>query len=115
MWPSFYHCVIGTEFRSGSHGPGNLELFQRRSPRTFCAAGARRRNSPTARVFLLSGEGAIHRFRRCPATPGEMLMDEDRIKGSAEQVKGKVKEVAGKLSGDSKLEGEGKADQVAGK
>ena len=42
-------------------------------------------------------------------------MDEDRIKGSAEQAKGKVKEVAGKLIGDSKLEGEGKADQVAGK
>ncbi len=42
-------------------------------------------------------------------------MDEDRIKGSAEQAKGKLKEVAGKLTGDSKLEGEGKADQVAGK
>ena len=42
-------------------------------------------------------------------------MDKDRIKGSAEQAKGKVKEVAGKATGDSKLEGEGKADQVAGK
>jgi uncharacterized protein YjbJ (UPF0337 family) len=44
-----------------------------------------------------------------------MFMDEDRIKGSAEQAKGKLKEVAGKLTGDSKLEGEGKADQVAGR
>ena len=42
-------------------------------------------------------------------------MDKDRIKGAAEQAKGKVKEVAGKVAGDSKLEGEGKADQVAGK
>lgn len=42
-------------------------------------------------------------------------MDKDRIEGAAEQAKGKVKEVAGKLTGDSKLEGEGKADQVAGK
>lgn len=42
-------------------------------------------------------------------------MDKDRIKGSAEQAKGKVKEVAGKALGDSKLETEGKADQVAGK
>ena len=42
-------------------------------------------------------------------------MDKDRIEGAAEQAKGKVKEVAGKLAGDSKLEGEGKADQVAGK
>jgi uncharacterized protein YjbJ (UPF0337 family) len=42
-------------------------------------------------------------------------MDKDRIEGSLEQAKGKVKEVAGKVTGDSKLEGEGKADQVAGK
>jgi uncharacterized protein YjbJ (UPF0337 family) len=40
-------------------------------------------------------------------------MDKDRIEGSVEQVKGKVKEVAGKVTGDSKLEGEGKTDQVA--
>ena len=42
-------------------------------------------------------------------------MDKDRIEGAAEQAKGKVKEVAGKITGDSKLEGEGKADQVTGK
>ena len=42
-------------------------------------------------------------------------MDKDRIKGSAEQAKGKLKEVAGKVSGDSKLEGEGKGDQIKGK
>jgi uncharacterized protein YjbJ (UPF0337 family) len=42
-------------------------------------------------------------------------MDKDRIKGTAEQAKGNVKEVAGKALGDSKLEGEGKADQAKGK
>ena len=42
-------------------------------------------------------------------------MDKDRIKGSAQQAKGKVKEVAGKLTGDGKLEAEGKADKAAGK
>jgi uncharacterized protein YjbJ (UPF0337 family) len=42
-------------------------------------------------------------------------MDKDRVEGSVEQAKGKGKEVAGKVTGDSKLEGEGKADQVAGK
>jgi uncharacterized protein YjbJ (UPF0337 family) len=42
-------------------------------------------------------------------------MDKDRIEGAAEQAKGKVKEVVGKVTGDSKLEGEGKADEVAGK
>ena len=42
-------------------------------------------------------------------------MDKDRIEGSVEQARGKAKEVAGKVIGDTKLEGEGKADQVAGK
>jgi len=42
-------------------------------------------------------------------------MDKDRIKGAAEQAKGKMKEVAGQAIGDSKLEAEGKADQVSGK
>ena len=42
-------------------------------------------------------------------------MDKDRVEGAAEQAKGKVKEVAGKVTGDSKLEGEGKANQVSGK
>ena len=42
-------------------------------------------------------------------------MDKDRIKGAAQQAKGAVKETAGKLTGDAKLESEGKADKVAGK
>ena len=42
-------------------------------------------------------------------------MDKDRVEGSVEQAKGKMKEVGGKVTGDSKLEGEGKADQVSGK
>ena len=42
-------------------------------------------------------------------------MDRDRIKGSAKQVKGAVKEAAGKALGDTKLQGEGKADKTAGK
>jgi uncharacterized protein YjbJ (UPF0337 family) len=42
-------------------------------------------------------------------------MDKDRIKGSAQQAKGTVKEIAGKVTGDAKLESEGKADKIAGK
>ena len=42
-------------------------------------------------------------------------MDRDRIKGSAQQAKGTVKEIASKVTGDAKLESEGKADKVAGK
>jgi uncharacterized protein YjbJ (UPF0337 family) len=45
----------------------------------------------------------------------QLIMDKDRVEGSAEQAKGKIKEVAGKAMGDSKLEAEGKGDQVKGK
>ena len=42
-------------------------------------------------------------------------MNEDQVKGRAEEVKGKVKEVAGKVVGNDRLKTEGQADQVAGK
>ena len=42
-------------------------------------------------------------------------MDKDRIKGSATNIGGKAKEAAGKVTGDSKLQGEGKRDQAKGK
>ena len=41
-------------------------------------------------------------------------MDKDRVDGAAQKTGGKIKEAAGKLTGDSKLQAEGKADQVAG-
>jgi uncharacterized protein YjbJ (UPF0337 family) len=43
------------------------------------------------------------------------VADEDRIEGSAKNLKGSVKETAGKALGDSKLESEGKGDKIAGK
>jgi uncharacterized protein YjbJ (UPF0337 family) len=43
------------------------------------------------------------------------MVDPDRVSGSIEQAKGKVKEVVGKVTGDAKLEQDGKGDQVAGK
>lgn len=42
-------------------------------------------------------------------------MDEDRIKGAAQNTKGKIKEGIGKVVGDSKMQAEGKGDQAAGK
>jgi uncharacterized protein YjbJ (UPF0337 family) len=42
-------------------------------------------------------------------------MDKDRIKGAGHQVKGAAKDAAGKILGDSKLQGEGKAEKAAGK
>ncbi len=43
------------------------------------------------------------------------MPDEDRVEGAARNLGGKVKEAAGKVTGDAKLESEGKADQAAGK
>jgi uncharacterized protein YjbJ (UPF0337 family) len=42
-------------------------------------------------------------------------MDDDRVEGSMKKMKGDVKEGVGKLTGDSKLEAEGKGDKVGGK
>jgi uncharacterized protein YjbJ (UPF0337 family) len=42
-------------------------------------------------------------------------MDKDRIEGTAHQAKGALKEVAGKVTGDAKIEAEGKAEKAAGK
>lgn len=42
-------------------------------------------------------------------------MDKNRIEGVAHQAKGAVKEAAGKLTGDAKLQAEGKGEKLAGK
>ena len=42
-------------------------------------------------------------------------MDNDRIKGIGDQAKGSLKDAAGKITGDSKLQAEGKMDKAKGK
>jgi uncharacterized protein YjbJ (UPF0337 family) len=49
-----------------------------------------------------------------PSTAGE-FMDKDRVEGAMKQAGGKVKDALGKLTGDSKMQAEGKADKVEGK
>jgi uncharacterized protein YjbJ (UPF0337 family) len=41
-------------------------------------------------------------------------MDREHIKGAADKAKGAIKETAGKLTGDKKLETEGKIDKAKG-
>ena len=43
------------------------------------------------------------------------MADNDRVEGAAKNIGGKIKEAAGKVTGDTKLQAEGKADQVEGK
>ncbi len=42
-------------------------------------------------------------------------MDRDRIEGSAKQVAGNLKQAVGKVTGDAKLQAEGKTDVLKGK
>lgn len=42
-------------------------------------------------------------------------MDEERIKGIAQETKGAVKQATGELVGDEKLKAEGKMDKAEGK
>jgi len=44
-----------------------------------------------------------------------MTMDKDRIEGAAKQMVGGIKEGIGKLTGDAKLQADGKADKLEGK
>jgi uncharacterized protein YjbJ (UPF0337 family) len=53
--------------------------------------------------------------RRSSTTSTSTGIDRDRVEGSAQQAKGSMKEGAGKLMGDTKLQAEGRADQVEGK
>ena len=42
-------------------------------------------------------------------------MDKDRVTGALDQAKGAVKQGVGNLTGDTKMQAEGKADKAAGK
>jgi uncharacterized protein YjbJ (UPF0337 family) len=41
-------------------------------------------------------------------------MDKDRVEGSLKKASGAIKDAAGKVTGDTKLQAEGKAEKAAG-
>jgi uncharacterized protein YjbJ (UPF0337 family) len=41
-------------------------------------------------------------------------MDREHVKGAADKVKGAVKDTAGKVTGDEKMQAEGKMDKAKG-
>jgi uncharacterized protein YjbJ (UPF0337 family) len=41
-------------------------------------------------------------------------MDREHVKGAADKVKGAVKDTAGKITGDEKMQAEGKMDKAKG-
>jgi uncharacterized protein YjbJ (UPF0337 family) len=44
-----------------------------------------------------------------------MPMNKDRVKGAATRTGGKIKQAAGDLTGDTKMQAEGRMDQAKGK
>jgi uncharacterized protein YjbJ (UPF0337 family) len=47
-------------------------------------------------------------------TSGIEPMDREHVKGAADKAKGAIKDAAGKLTGDAKLQAEGKFDKAKG-
>jgi uncharacterized protein YjbJ (UPF0337 family) len=47
-------------------------------------------------------------------TSKEPIMDREHVKGATDKVKGAVKDAAGKLTGDEKMQAEGKMDKAKG-
>jgi uncharacterized protein YjbJ (UPF0337 family) len=43
-----------------------------------------------------------------------MTMDKEHVKGAADKAKGAIKDAAGKVTGDRKLQAEGKMDKAKG-
>ena len=43
------------------------------------------------------------------------MVDENRVEGAWDKAKGAVKDTVGKVTGDEKLQAEGKADKLKGK
>ena len=58
---------------------------------------------------------SVHRFSRAHHSNPEALMDKNRVAGSARKAKGSIKEAIGKVTGDSKTQAKGAAEQNAGR
>ncbi len=74
------------------------------------------RMPPTEETFFEIAGLIPRKGDHCPVPISlESIMDKDRVKGSAKQAGGAVKEAFGKVTGDVKMESEGKAQKTAGK
>jgi uncharacterized protein YjbJ (UPF0337 family) len=50
----------------------------------------------------------------CGATERKLLMDKEHLKGEAKKAEGHVKDGVGKMTGNEKLQAEGKMDKAEG-
>jgi uncharacterized protein YjbJ (UPF0337 family) len=62
------------------------------------------------------GGGTIAKMPRCYRTNSEDLtMHKDRVEGAGKQAKGAMKDAAGGLTGNTRMQAEGKAEKAVGK
>jgi uncharacterized protein YjbJ (UPF0337 family) len=66
--------------------------------------------------LILSTEryGGYRRFPCFSHLNGDWSMDKEHIKGAADKAKGAVKDTVGKMTGDTKMQAEGKIDKAKG-
>jgi uncharacterized protein YjbJ (UPF0337 family) len=68
------------------------------------------RNEPDPKTI-----DSVDANRRQFSQEGVMPMDKDRMKGAGTRTGGKMKQAAGDVTGDTKMQTEGKMDQAKGK
>jgi uncharacterized protein YjbJ (UPF0337 family) len=66
-------------------------------------------------LYAAPSRSSLEAAASCGAPQRGNAMDKDRIAGAAKQAKGAIKDAAGKVTGDTKLQAEGKADKAEGK
>jgi uncharacterized protein YjbJ (UPF0337 family) len=77
------------------HGPPKWTVWHHYDP-------AMSRNARAAQALSSSG------------TKKENTLDSEHVKGAADKAKGAIKDAAGKITGDDKLQAEGKFDKAKG-
>jgi uncharacterized protein YjbJ (UPF0337 family) len=58
--------------------------------------------------------GGVAEFSLLLTSSGEWNMDKEHLKGAADKAKGAVKDTVGKMTGDTKMQAEGKVDKAKG-
>jgi uncharacterized protein YjbJ (UPF0337 family) len=94
-------------------------MFTARLPRTVAHRKRGTRQPTEAIAFPLHAERSraliSPDFFASRCNEENIVMDKDRIAGSAKEIKGSVEETIGKATGDAKLQADGKADKLEGR
>jgi uncharacterized protein YjbJ (UPF0337 family) len=70
---------------------------------------------PKPAILLIRPDGAVPLVRHSQPTQFGGCMNDNRIEGTAKQIKGSVKEAIGKVTGDKATQIEGAAEKLEGK